>query len=180
MVRLHGLSSAASPALCPRCRQGPGGHSCLLHLRTRPSKHRAGSGCLERWLGAVWGWPPWGSAGQARQQCGWTGIHCDVNNRHPLVESLGCSEFWLLWVTLCALSPSWCALRQRVGRLVREAVLYAHSAQEYPFPEGPPALEHPAALEMGPVNGHLYSSRGIPLPCVLAACVYFLRYFYVL
>lgn len=67
-----------------------------------------------------------------------------------------------------------------MGRLVREAVLCAHSVREYPFPEGPPALEHPAALEMGLVNGHLYSGPGIPLPCVLATCVYFLRYFYVL
>ena len=96
------MSSTAGPALCPHCRQGPSRAaafcSCLL---TQPSKRRTGSGCLERWLGAVWGWPPWGSVHQARQQCGWTGIGCDVNNHHPLVECLGCPEFLLLQMTLC-------------------------------------------------------------------------------
>ena len=64
--------------------------------------------------------------------------------------------------------------------LFKEAVLSVHGAWEPLFPEGPPALGRPAALEMGRVNGRVYSGRGIPLPCVLATCIYFLRYFCVL
>ena len=86
-------------------------------------------------------------------------------------------------MTLCTWLSSFVSFTVRpevVGGvcLFKKSVLCVHC--ESPFPEGPPALERPAALEMGRVSGCLYSGRGIPRPCVLATYIHFLRYFCVL